>query len=184
MKTKPVEPKKRRIIVNNDYYNIFQVKPPGTDQDIYDAVDRSPEVVGRPCGNLPVTVPAGGEVTLRMVLGDDIARAAKEDMIESICPQAVSSDCDDYNNYTLKLNTVDLARQYAFSPYAVKPETRFIFPEPDTTMPPVPLEKVRRHRVRAIDLHLGVNYITIKSHSQPLTVVEVELAIQYRKSVA
>ena len=32
--------KQRRIIVNNDFYNIFQVEPPVTDQDVYDAVDK------------------------------------------------------------------------------------------------------------------------------------------------
>ena len=30
----------RRVIDNNDYFNIFQVKPPVTDQDIFDAVDK------------------------------------------------------------------------------------------------------------------------------------------------
>ena len=32
--------KKRRIILNNDFYNIFQVKPPVTDKDVFAAVDR------------------------------------------------------------------------------------------------------------------------------------------------
>ena len=32
--------KKRRIIVNNDYYNIFQIQPPVQDQDILNAVDK------------------------------------------------------------------------------------------------------------------------------------------------
>src|SRR5262245_50304114 len=32
--------RRRRIIVNNDYFNIFQVRPPVTDDDILGAVDR------------------------------------------------------------------------------------------------------------------------------------------------
>lgn len=32
--------KNRRIIINNDFYNIFQIEPPVTDQDILDAVDK------------------------------------------------------------------------------------------------------------------------------------------------
>ena len=83
--------------------------------------------------------------------------------------------------YTLKLNGIDLARQYSFSPYAVKPESRFVFPEPENTMPPVPLERVRRHAARSIDLHTGVNFITIKSWNHAMTVSDVEIGIIYRK---
>ena len=75
----------------------------------------------------------------------------------------------------------DLARQYAFSPYATQPESRFVFPEPENSRPVVPLANVRRHPARPIDLHLGVNYITVKSYKEPLTVTDVELAIIYRK---
>ena len=42
-------------------------------------------------------------------------------------------------------------------------------------------EMVRRHPVRAIDLHMGANYITIKSYGEPLTITDLELAIVYVK---
>ena len=115
------------------------------------------------------------------VIGDDIAAAAKADKIERLIVQTISPDCDDYNNYTLKLNGIDLARQYAYSPYATKPGDRFIFPEPENTQPPVPLEKVRRHLARAIDLHRGVNFITIKSWKSAMTISDLEIGIMYKK---
>ena len=134
----------------------------------------------RPLGSLPVTVPAAGEVTLCMSIGDDIAKAAAEDRIERICLQTVSSDCADYNNYTVKINGVDLARQYAFVPYAEKPSHVLLFPEPGRRGPLPPAEKVRRHPVRPADVHAGVNFIAIKSYRDPLTITDVELAIIYR----
>lgn len=139
------------------------------------------EVADKPYASLPVTVPAMGEVTLRMNIGDDIARADDDDAIERIIVQTISPDCGDYNNYTLKLNGIDLARQYAFSPYATRPDSRFIFPEPENAQPPVALENVRRHPARAIDLHMGVNYITIKSWKNAMTLSDLEIAIVYRK---
>ena len=145
-------------------------------------VSAGKESADRPYMNLPVTVPANGEVTLRVFIGDDIAKAAMaRGAIERIEVQAISSDCDEYNNYTLKLNGIDLARQYAFTPYANKPESRFLFPEPENKQPPVPVEKVRRHPARAVDLHKGVNYVTIKSWKNAMTVTDVEIAIVYKK---
>lgn len=134
----------------------------------------------KPLAALPVTVPAGAEITLRMTVGDDIARFRKDQRIASIELQTISSDCADYNNYTLKLNGVDLSRQYAFQPHAVKPPNALLFPEPDRSLPVPPPEYVRRHPVRPIDLHMGVNFITIKSWKDPLTITGVELAIRYR----
>ncbi|MCE9592434.1 MAG: hypothetical protein K8S99_18160 [Planctomycetes bacterium] len=144
-------------------------------------VSHGPEVVDKPYASLPVTVPALGEVTLRIDVGEDIAADAAEDAIERIWVQAVSPDCGNYNNYTLKLNGIDLARQYAFLPYATKPESRFIFPEPENTQPAVPPENVRRHPARAIDLHRGVNFVTIKSWKDAMTISDVEIGIVYRK---
>src|SRR5687768_14844148 len=48
--------KQRRIIVNNDFYNIFQVEPPVTDQDVYDAVDK---MAGTQVDTLFLLVPNG-----------------------------------------------------------------------------------------------------------------------------
>jgi len=131
--------------------------------------------------SLPVTVPAKGEVTLRMRIGDDIARADADGKIEKICLQTVSSDCSDYNNYTLKLNTIDLSRQYAYAAFAEQPEDVLLFPEPGRRGARPEPERVRRHPVRPIDLHLGDNFVTIKSYRTPLTITDVELAIYYRE---
>jgi hypothetical protein len=125
-------------------------------------------------------VPAQGEVTLRITIGDDIAKADREGRIEWIYVQTVSSDCSKYDNYTLKMNTVDLARQYDIDASAQKPETALLFPEPGRLAPLPPLENIRRHRVRHIDLHRGVNYLTIKSYGDPMTITDVELGIKYR----
>lgn len=144
-------------------------------------VSHGPATPDKPNATLPVTVPALGEVTIRVSIGDDIAAAAKAGTIERIWVQAVSPDCADYNNYTLKLNGIDLARQYAYTPYATKPPHRLIFPEPENKMPPTPVENVRRHPARAIDLHMGVNYVTIKSWKAAMTVSDVEIAIVYKK---
>lgn len=144
-------------------------------------VSHGTESPDKPYASLPVTVPALGEVTLRVTIGDNIAKATAENAIERIVVQAISPDCGNYNNYTLKLNGIDLARQYAFSPYATKPESRFIFPEPENTLPPVPLENVRRHPARPIDLHQGVNLITIKSWKEAMTISDVEIGIIYKK---
>jgi hypothetical protein len=139
------------------------------------------ETADKPYASLPVTVPAKGEVTLRMTIGDDIAEARREGRIEKILLQTVSPDCADYNNYTVKLNTTDLSRQYAFVPYATKPESQLLFPKPGRAGALAPLEKVRRHPVRPIDLRMGVNFVTIKSYRDPMTISDVELAIVYRK---
>ncbi len=134
----------------------------------------------RPLATVPVTVPAGGEATLRLFVGDDIAAASRENRIRSIDLQTVSSDCASYNNYTLRLNAVDLARQYAYQAFATKPENVLLFPEPNRRQALPAAEFVRRHPVRAIDLQTGINYITIKSYRDPLTITDVELAIRYR----
>lgn len=144
-------------------------------------VSHGPATPDKPNATLPVTVPALGEVTLRITIGDDIAAAAKADRIEHIWVQAVSPDCADYNNYTLKLNGIDLARQYAFAPYATKPAHRLIFPEPENKMPETPVENVRRHPARAIDLHTGVNFVTIKSWKSEMKISDVEIGIVYKK---
>ncbi|MBI2194995.1 MAG: hypothetical protein HYU36_23690 [Planctomycetes bacterium] len=145
-------------------------------------VSHAAESVDRPYAALPVTVPASGEVTLRLRVGDDVAKAAAQGRIKAIFLQAVSSDCADYNNYTLKLNSVDLSRQYAFLPYADKPAEALLFPEPGRSVPPPPLENVRRHPVRPIDLHTGINYVTIKSYKDAMTITDLELAIRYQES--
>jgi len=129
---------------------------------------------------LPVTVPAQGEVTLRMRVGDDIAKADAAGKIEKICLQTVSSDCSDCNNYTLKLNSIDLSRQYAYAAYAEKPDDVLLFPEPARRGALPEPRRVRRHPVRPIDLHLGGNFVTIKSYRTPLTITDVELAIYYK----
>jgi|GEM_PF-1700167 len=143
-------------------------------------VSHGAESVDRPCGSLPVKVPAGGEVTLRLSVGDDVVAADKAGKLKKILLQAVSSDCADYNNYTLKLNGIDLSRQYAFAAYAAKPDSALLFPEPARKGGLPPPEQVRRHPVRPIDLHMGVNYVTIKSYRNPLTVSDIELAIAYK----
>jgi len=142
-------------------------------------VSHRAEAAEHPYSSLPVTVPAGGEVTLRLRVGDDIARAAGCGQLKSIALQTVSSDCSNYGNYTVLLNTVDLSRQYAFNAYAEKPETANLFPEPNRIGELPPLENIRRHPVRPIDLHTGLNYVTIKSYAEPLTITDVELAIYY-----
>jgi len=144
-------------------------------------VGRGSEGADRPYASLPITVPACGEVTLRLSVGDDVATAAAEDRIEKIYVQTVSSDCADHNNYTVKLNASDLSRQYAFVPYADRPQDVLLFPEPGRRGPLPDAARVRRHPVRAVDLHTGVNLISIKSYRDPLTVTDVELAIIYRK---
>ena len=143
-------------------------------------VSKGAESADKPYASLPVTVPAKGEVTVRLTVGDDVAQASAVDRIKSIQLQTVSSDCADYNNYTVLLNAVDLSRQYAFMPYAEKPMQALLFPEPNRRNPAPPVEKVRRHPVRPIDLHLGVNFVTIRSYRDPLTITDVELAIHYR----
>ncbi len=140
-----------------------------------------PESVDCPGATLPVTVPAGGEVSLRLTIGDDIANAVKKQRLAKVWLQTISSDCDNYDNYTVELNAVDLSRQYAFVPYAEKPNEALLFPEPGRSGELPPLEKVRRHPVRPIDLHRGVNFISIKSYRDPLTISGVELAICYRQ---
>ena len=137
---------------------------------------------GESSEGLPVTVPAGGEVTLRLSVGDDIAEAAAEDRIDRICLQTVSPDCAHYDSYTVKLNQVDLSRQYAFVPFAQKPENVLLFPEPGRTGPLPEPENVRRHPVRPVDLQMGINFITIKSYREALTISDVELGIYYRES--
>lgn len=135
---------------------------------------------GSPDGSLPIHVPAMGEVTVRLRVGDDIAAAAKAGKIASIELQAISSDCDDYNNYTLKLNTIDLARQYAFTPFAEAPPHPLLFPEPAFRGALPDVKYVRRHPVRPLDLQTGVNHITVKSWKHAMTITGIELAIRYR----
>jgi hypothetical protein len=147
-------------------------------------VSHGAESPDRPYGSLPVTVPAGGEVTLRMGVGDDVMAAEKAGRLMGIFLQTISSDCMDYNNYTLLLNGVDLSRQYAFIPFAAKPDSVLLFPEPARKGALPAPEQVRRHPVRPIDLHVGVNYITIRSYRDPLTIRDVELAIQYHHTKA
>ena len=48
--------KKRRIIINNDFYNIFQIEPPVEDQDVHDAVDK---IAGTQADTLTLDIPAG-----------------------------------------------------------------------------------------------------------------------------
>jgi hypothetical protein len=138
------------------------------------------ESVDKPYASVPAVVPAGGEITLRMSVGDDIAKAAAANRIKAIYLQTVSSDCAAYNNYTVMLNGIDLSRQYAFSPFADKPECVQLFPEPNRSGALPAPENVRRHPVRPIDLHMGVNFITIKSYGEALTIADVELAIYYQ----
>ena len=143
-------------------------------------VSHHAETPDKPYAALPVTVPAGGEVTLRLFIGDDIAKAERDGAIERILLQAISSDCADYGNWTIKLNGVDLSRQYAFFPYATQPEDRYIFPEPYASEAAVPLAQVRRHAVTPVYLQTGVNFITIKSYRDAMTVTDVEVGIVYR----
>lgn len=137
------------------------------------------EAADKPYASLPVTVPAKGEVTLRLTVGDDVARAALEGKLKQILLQTVSCDCAEYNNYTVYLNGIDLSRQYVFSAYADQPENVQLFEEPNRQGLPEP-PNVRRHPVRPIDLHMGVNYITIRSYRAALTIDDVELAIYYK----
>jgi hypothetical protein len=127
---------------------------------------------------LPVNVCGGEEASVALRLGDDIAAA--EHRIAEIWLQVISSDCEDYGNWTVKLNNVDLSRQYAFVPYADEPDDVLLFPEPARRGELPPPNRVRRHPVRPIDLLTGLNHIAIKSYGDPLTVVGVELAIRYR----
>lgn len=138
------------------------------------------EVVDKPYASLPVTVPGGGEITLRITVGDDVAKAQKENRLKAIYLQTISSDCSDYNNYTVMLNSIDLSRQYAFLPFAEKPQEVLLFPEPNNKKPLPEPEKARRHPVRHIDLLLGTNFITIKSYKEPLTITDVEIAVMYK----
>jgi len=144
-------------------------------------VSQHAETPDKPYAALPVTVPAEGEVTLRLFIGDDIAKAAKKSAIERIYVQAISSDCADYGNWTIKLNGVDLSRQYAFMPYATQPDDRYLFPEPYANEAPVPLAQVRRHAVAPINVQTGTNFITLKSYREAMTITDVEVAIIYRK---
>jgi hypothetical protein len=143
-------------------------------------VSHRAEAADHPYSSLPVTVAGGEERTLRLRIGDDIARAALEGKIKSIALQIVSSDCGDYGNYTVLLNAVDLSRQYAFAAFAEKPQTVELYPEPNRSGEHPPLENVRRHPVRPIDVHTGLNFITIKSYAEPLIITDVELAIYYQ----
>jgi len=143
-------------------------------------VSQHAETPDKPCAALPVTVPAEGEVTLRLFIGDDIAQAVKDGAIERIYAQAISSDCADYGNWTIKLNSVDLSRQYAFMPYATQPEDRYLFPEPYANEAPVPLAQVRRHAVAPVNAHTGINFITIKSYREAMTITDVEVGILYK----
>jgi len=143
-------------------------------------VSQHAETPDKPCAALPVTVPAEGEVTLRLFIGDDIAQAVKDGAIERIYAQAISSDCADYGNWTIKLNSVDLSRQYAFMPYATQPEDRYLFPEPYANEAPVPLAQVRRHAVAPVNVHTGINFITIKSYREAMTITDVEVGILYK----
>ena len=134
----------------------------------------------KPLGALPVTVPAGGETTIRFSIGDDVLSAEQAGRLKRIELQTISSDCSDYNRYTVKLNGIDLSRQYAFMPYAKRPDTVLLFPEPGRKgILPEP-DHVRRHPVRPIDLHRGINAVTIRSYGPALTITDIELAIRYR----
>jgi hypothetical protein len=144
-------------------------------------VSQHAETTDKPYGALPVTVPAEGEATLRLFIGDDIAKAAADGALDRICVQAISSDCADYGNWTIKLNGIDLSRQYAFTPYAAQPDDRYIFPEPYANEAPVPLARVRRHAVAPVNVQTGVNFITIKSYREAMTVTDVEVGIVYKK---
>ncbi len=134
----------------------------------------------KPLGSLPVIVPAEGEVTLRMFIGDDIAAAVANGTLDRIWVQAIASDCEDYGNWTIKLNGVDLSRQYAFLPYAEQPADRFIFPEPEARGTPPPLAQVRRHAVAPINVHTGINYLTLKSYRDAFTVTDIEVGITFK----
>lgn len=130
-------------------------------------------------GSLPIVVPAKGEASVRLRIGDDIAAAEAAGRIASIELQTVSPDCTDQGNYTVCLNGIDLARQYAFVPYADSPEDVLLFPEPGRRGALPERKHVRRHRVRANDLFTGVNHITIRSYRAPMTISDVEIAIRY-----
>lgn len=130
---------------------------------------------------LPATVPAGGETDLRIMIGDDIAKAVAEDKIEKIYLQVMSPDCDDYTNYTIKLNSMDLSRQYAFVPYADTPEDVLLFPEPARRGALPDPKNVRRHSINPAYVHTGTNVIGLKSYKKAFSVTAVELAIVYKK---
>lgn len=131
---------------------------------------------------LPVTVPAGGEVTLRLDVGDDIA--AVQERVRRIALQTVSSNCDELNNYTVYLNGVDLSRQYAYAAFAENPDDVLLYPEPGRLGALPEPAYVRRHQVRPIDVPLGANYITLKSYAEAFTITHVELAIYFDQPAA
>jgi hypothetical protein len=126
----------------------------------------------------PFTVPAGGETTVHIRIGDDIASATAAGRIRQIALQIVAPDCEP-DNATVLLNGIDLARQYAFFPYAETPDDPLLFPEPGRVTPPPEAVSVRRHRVRPTDLFTGVNTIIVRSYGQAFSVEAVELAIIY-----
>jgi hypothetical protein len=61
--------KRRRIIVNNDFFNIFQIEPPVQDQDVCDAVDK---VAGTQVDTLAVNIP--GYYAQASYIDADLAR--------------------------------------------------------------------------------------------------------------
>ena len=77
----------------------------------------------------------------------------------------------------VKLNGVDLSRQYAFVAYAEKPDDVLLFPEPGRTGILPEAERVRRHSVNPVYLQTGLNFITLKSYKKSFTVTDVELAV-------
>ena len=77
------------------------------------------------------------------------------------------------------LNGIDLSRQYAFTPYAAQPDDRYLFPEPYANEVPIPLAQVRRHAAAPVNVQTGVNFITIKSYREALTITDVEVGIVY-----
>jgi len=76
----------------------------------------------RPLATVPVTVPAGGEVTVRITIGDDIAKAVAENKIERIDVQTISPDCGDYNNYAVASTRSSSSGSMRSRPNALKPE--------------------------------------------------------------
>ena len=136
--------------------------------------------VGSADGELPLRVPPGGRATARLRIGDDLATAERDRRVASIEVQTVSSDCDSYDNYTVLLNGIDLSRQYAFVPYAERPENVLLFDEPGRRGPLPAKTNVRRHSARSCDLMTGINEVTIVSHRAAMTVTDVEIAIRFR----
>ena len=142
-------------------------------------VSSGPATPDNPFAGVPFTVPAGGEVTVALRLGDNLPAAVVEGRFDRAYVQTVSRDCSDYNNYTVKLNQTDLSRQNAFVAHANLPDGPLLFPEPGRRGALPDVHFVRRHPVRAVDLHQGVNFITVKSYKTALTITDVELAICY-----